>query len=131
MKNRPLLNSQISRLISEMGHTQLLCVGDAGLPVPSGPERIDMALTHGIPAFMDTLDVILTEFEVESIILAEEIREHNPAVLQGIIQRFPGIPVTYIAHEDFKKKTALCRAVIRTGEVTPYANIILQSGVVF
>jgi D-ribose pyranase len=36
-----------------------------------------------------------------------------------------------VSHEEFKRLTNNVKAVIRTGEVTPYANCILQAGVIF
>jgi D-ribose pyranase len=39
--------------------------------------------------------------------------------------------VTAIPHEEFKARTAAARAVVRTGEFTPYANVILIAGVTF
>lgn len=34
-------------------------------------------------------------------------------------------------HEAFKAAAKTAKAVIRTGEITPYANIILHAGVIF
>jgi D-ribose pyranase len=39
--------------------------------------------------------------------------------------------IQFVFHSDLKKMTKTCKAVIRTGETTPYANIILQSGCIF
>ncbi len=131
MKKTPLLNSEISRVISRMGHTQTLTIGDAGLPVPRGTERIDLAVVKGIPSFLDVLDAVLTEQHVERIILAEEIRTVNPEMEKAILERFPGVTTDYVPHEEFKKLTAQSEAIIRTGETRAYSNIILQSGVTF
>ncbi|MBQ6594867.1 MAG: D-ribose pyranase [Clostridia bacterium] len=131
MKKTPLLNSDISRIVSDMGHTDMLTVGDCGLPVKDFVEKIDLSVRRGLPAFLDVLDTVLTELCVERIILAEEIRTASPEMEKQILSRFPGLPVDYIPHEDFKKKTEESRAVIRTGECTPYTNVILVSGVSF
>lgn len=131
MKKSKLLNSQISAVVSKMGHKQMLTIGDAGLPIPRETERIDLAVTVGLPGFLEVLDAVLSELCVEKIILAEEIKEKNPAMEQQILERFPGIEVEYILHEDFKEKTKSSEAIIRTGEDTPYSNVIMVSGVVF
>ena len=41
-----------------------------------------------------------------------------------------GSPQT-VSHEEFKRRSATARAVVRTGECTPYANIMLIAGVAF
>ena len=41
------------------------------------------------------------------------------------------IEIEFVSHTELKKRTENCKAVIRSGETTPYANIILQSGCIF
>ena len=133
MKKQGILNSDISRVLSYMGHTDCIAVGDCGLPIPDEVERIDLALEFGVPSFMDVLRVITKDMKVEKIVLAEEIREQNPKVLGEIKELFAGqeIETVFVSHTELKKQTRECKAVIRTGETTPYANIILQSGCIF
>ena len=133
MKKQGVLNSDISRVLSYMGHTDRIAIGDCGLPIPDEVERIDLALKFGVPAFMDVLRVVTEDMKVEKIVLAEEIKEQNEAVLQAIKELFEGqeIEVEYVSHAELKQQTKECKAVIRTGEMTPYANIILQSGCIF
>ncbi|APG20637.1 D-ribose pyranase [Kosakonia radicincitans DSM 16656] len=139
MKKGRVLNTDISSVISRLGHTDTLVVCDAGLPVPRNTQRIDMALTQGVPSFMQVLDVVTTEMQVESAILALEIKEHNPQLHETLLksleqlQQHQGntIEVRYVTHEQFKKHTADSHAVIRSGECSPFANIILCAGVTF
>ncbi len=133
MKQNGILNSEISRVLSYMGHTDCIAIGDCGLPIPQEVERIDLALTFGEPRFLRVLELVLADMKVEKIVLAEEIREQNPQVLQGVKALLDGqnVEVEFVPHTQFKARTRDCRAVIRTGETTPYANIILQSGCIF
>lgn len=132
MRKTILLNSNISSVVSRMGHTDMLTIGDCGLPIPCGPERIDLALKLGVPAFLETLDTVLEEFCVERIILAEEIKTASPAMHSEILKRFSDkVQVDYVPHTRFKAETAKGKAIVRTGECTPYANVILVSGVTF
>ena len=133
MKKAGILNSDISRVLTYMGHTDTICIGDCGLPVPDGVERIDLALCFGEPTFLRTLQIVLEDMKVEKIVLAEEIREQNPTVLAEIKKLFEGqaVEVEFVPHVQFKAQSRDCKAVIRTGETTPYANIILQSGCIF
>ena len=128
MKKAGILNSDISRVLSYMGHTDTLCIGDCGLPIPDEVERIDLALCFGEPTFMRTLEIVAADMKVEKIVLAEEIKEKNPEVLGEIQKYFAGqdVEVEFVSHTELKARTNDCKAVIRTGEITPYANIILN-----
>lgn len=135
MKKNGILNSDISRVLSYMGHTDQIAVGDCGLPIPEETERIDLALKFGVPGFMEVLCEVKKEMKIEKIILAEEIKIKNPEILEQILQLFDrteeDCEIEYVSHEELKEKTHTCKAVIRTGETTPYANIILQSACLF
>lgn len=139
MKKGVLLNSDISFLIARMGHTDRLTIGDAGLPTPESTARIDMALTHNVPTFMQVLEAVTQEMQVEQAILAQEIVENNPALYDAVrnhlrqLERRQGntIAVHYVSHEDFKTQSGRSRAIIRSGECSSYANIILCAGVTF
>lgn len=131
MKKTTLLNSNVSSVIARMGHKDTLTIGDCGLPIPQGTERIDLALKKGIPSFLDTLDTVLTELCVERAILAEEIKTASPQMHADIVSRLENIPIEYVSHEELKHQMQDARAVIRTGECTSFANIILVSGVTF
>ena len=131
MKKSGVINFQIASVISDMGHTDWLAIGDAGMPVPKGTPKIDLAVENGVPSFITTLKNVLTEMEVQRIYLAEEIQEQNPDQLAAIKEIFPNMPVTFVEHSQLKQDLARTHAFIRTGEMTPYSNIILESGVTF
>ena len=131
MRKTKLINSEISYTISKMGHTDSLTIGDCGLPIPENVSRIDLALKYGVPTFLETLDTILEELCVEEIIIASEIKEKNEIIYKEILKRFENIKINEVSHEEFKNLTKESKAVVRSGECSPYANIILKSGVVF
>lgn len=131
MKKSVLINSEISSVIAKMGHTDMLTICDSGLPIPKNVERIDLALKHGIPTFLETLDTVLEELQVEEIVIATEIESVSNEMYKEIEKRFKNAKITKVAHENFKVMTKESMAIVRTGEFTPYANIILKSGVVF
>ena len=131
MKKSGLLNADLLRVIASMGHTDRLVIADSGLPIPPDVPRIDLALAAGIPSFLDTLRAVLGELQVEAAVVAEEIRQRNPEIYQATRQMLGGSRVEHVPHEAFKVLLPGVRAVVRTGEQTPYANVILQSGVTF
>jgi len=131
MKKSGVLNSDISRVLSYMRHTDTICISDCGLPCPDETELIDISLEKGVPDFVRVLKAVVNDMSVEKIFLAEEIRVKNPAVLKEIQTLLPGVKTDFMPHEEFKKKLLSCKAVVRSGEASPYANIILQSACIF
>lgn len=133
MKKSGILNSDISRVLSYMGHTDQITICDCGLPTYEDVERIDLALEFGQPAFINVLKLILNDMQVEKIILAQEIKEQNPKMLEKIKDIFSNknVEIEFVSHSQFKNLTKNTKAIIRTGETTPYSNIILQSGCIF
>ncbi|MFV0556857.1 MAG: D-ribose pyranase [Lactovum sp.] len=131
MKKTGILNSYLAKIADDLGHTDLVCIGDLGLPIPSKTKKIDLAVKIGSPSFQEVLDVYLENILVEKIYLAEEIKTENPEQLKLIQEKLSeGVEILFISHEELKKKNEGVKAVIRTGENTAYSNIILQSGVI-
>jgi len=131
MKKTTLLQSDLSYIIATLGHLDTLVIADAGLPIPAETVRIDLALTQGVPGAAQTLKVVLDEMKVEKVILAEEVKDRNPRFLSDVQHLVPGVAIEFVSHAEFKTQTASARAIVRTGEFAPYANVILVSGVVF
>lgn len=132
-RNGGTLNGQLARVISETGHTDRLVVTDAGLPIPAGVERVDLAVQKNLPRFLDLLDVVLAEVAVEGVLLSEEIKQASPEMLAAIEERFTrlGVALEFAPHTEFKRQTAGARAAVRSGEFTSYANVLLTAGVVY
>jgi len=130
-KTSTTINPSLSRVISETGHTDLIVVTDAGLPIPPGSERIDLAYRPGAPAFFDVLDTVLAEMVVEGATVSAEVAEASPHVLDALRERLPGIEIELVPHVEFKQRTQTARAFVRSGEFTPYANVILHAGVAY
>lgn len=133
MKKTGLLHPELSFLIASLGHGDMLVIADAGLPIPENVNRIDLAFAQGKPAFMDVLDAVLSEFQVESAVIASELTQTNSAYHDTLVAALPinTTDVSHVPHEDFKNLTYDAKVIVRTGEFTPYANVILKSGVTF
>ena len=139
MKKTILLNAPISSAVARLGHGDSLCIGDAGLPVPSAVEKIDLAVTASVPGVLDVLKAVTAEMYVERAVIAFELDEAQPgfraelATALTAINKSQGqeIQLDFVPHEEFKREIAQCQTVIRTGECIPFANIILYSGVIF
>lgn len=107
----------------------LLVIGDAGLPIPNGVERIDLGWKKNNPRFKEVLEEILKVLVIEKAIFASEALEKIPEFHKETLNLLPaGLPVEYVKHVEFKDITKGAKAIILTGEFTGYTNIILQSG---
>ncbi|HAR6450916.1 TPA: D-ribose pyranase [Staphylococcus pseudintermedius] len=135
MKKAALLNSHVSQVIATMGHFDLLTtVNDAGMPIPNDDRRIDLAVTKALPLFIDVLATVLEELKIQKIYIAEEIKTHNPTQLKQIKALIDqDVEIAFIPHSEMKSYLShpLNKGNIRTGEITPFSNIILESDVTF
>jgi D-ribose pyranase len=128
MKKTGIINGPISAVIAHLEHTDTLTVADAGLPTPDTTRRIDLALKPGTPGFLETLDVVLQEMFVEKAYVSENIKTVSPHIYKGIQERLGDVPVEALPHAEFKQLSGHSKAIIRTGEYTPYALVILVAG---
>lgn len=124
-----ILNSEISKLLSDLGHTDQIIIADCGLPVPEGVKKIDLALEFGKPSFIEVFNLIKTHMEIEQMTLAEEMIKQNTALYQTLSAE--NIEIQTTSHEQFKVQSKTVKAIIRTGEAKPFANVVLTSGVLF
>jgi D-ribose pyranase len=132
VKKHGHLNRDIARVLAGMGHTDSLVIADCGLPIPEGVECIDLSMSLGVPGFFDVLDSVLADFKAERAVFASEAQTHNAAVVARERELAGSqVAIEEVPHEEFKRRCREAKAVIRTGECSPYANVILHSGVIF
>lgn len=131
MKKDRVINPNLSAAIARLGHTEYLVICDAGLPIPAGVEVIDLSLTRGIPTFIDVLKAVSEELVIESYIYASELPKMNEEVFDKLNTSLTGLDSKSVGHEEFKQLVGKSRVVVRTGECSPYANVILVGGVNF
>ncbi|EPJ52209.1 MAG: ribose ABC superfamily ATP binding cassette transporter, membrane protein [Osedax symbiont Rs2] len=135
MKKSRLINSEITAVIARMGHLDELTICDAGLPIPKSTPRIDLAISQNLPPLLSVLEAVFSELQVESVIIARECQTQSPNFYQRLMavidQQNPPVAVALLSHSELKAQTSNSQAIVRTGEYTPFANIILKSGVVF
>lgn len=124
MRKSGLLNPALTNAVARLGHTDTFVIADCGLPIPHDVPVIDLTLTFGIPTFADTLAALLEEVVVE----AGTIADTTPPKVRSLL---PAVPLTEVSHDDLKREVARASFVVRTGSTTPFANVILRSGVPF
>ncbi|MDO4922040.1 MAG: D-ribose pyranase [Phascolarctobacterium sp.] len=132
MQKGGMLNSAIAKVLADLGHTDTIVIGDCGLPVPAGVQKIDLALKLGTPSFMEVVTEVAKNMVIEKVEIAGEMEGRNPQVFAAMKALFPTEQwLVDVDHEAFKEATKKAKCVIRTGEITPYANVILHSNVFF
>lgn len=124
-----MINSHITKILTDLGHTDTIVIADAGLPVPGDVPKIDLSLKLGVPSFEDVVVAVLEDMATEKIVIASEMKERNQKAYE--LMEKQNILVEEVSHEQLKMLTSKAKVVIRTGEATPYANCILQAGVIF
>jgi D-ribose pyranase len=131
MKKRGILHAALAEVIAGMGHGDLLVIGDAGLPVPPGVPIIDLAVRCGLPPMLEVTRAIAEELQVEALTVADELLDRDNALPAALRELFPGARFSLVSHDELKRMSARAKAVVRTGECTPYHNVVLTAGVVF
>ncbi|MDW5471652.1 D-ribose pyranase [Staphylococcus equorum] len=124
-----ILNSEVSKLLSDLGHTDQIIIADCGLPVPEGVKKIDLALEFEKPSFIEVFNLIKKHMEIEQMTLAEEMITQNTTLYQTLSAE--NIEIQTTSHEQFKVQSKTVKAIIRTCEAKPFANVVLTSGVLF
>lgn len=124
-----IFHPQLCRVLAELRHMDTLVIGDAGLPIPKGVERIDLGWRPGDPAYLDVLEEIMKVLVVEKATFATEALEVTPDFHNKALALLPkDIPIDYIPHVELKKRSENAKAIILTGEFTGYTNVILTCG---
>ncbi|MFU0789168.1 D-ribose pyranase [Virgibacillus proomii] len=131
MKKTGILNRYISIVLSKLGHTDTIIIADCGLPIPDDTICIDVSLHLGEPPLWKVLEELMEHIVVEKITMATEMKTNNLNLHDEIITTYSDIEMDYMSHDELKACIKNTKAVIRTGEATPYANVILQAGVIF
>lgn len=131
MKRRGILNVQLASTLASLGHRDELAIVDCGMPIPDGTPIIDLALVQGVPRFNDVLAAIADELVVEGYVHAAESERYNPDLLMRLSDYFVDAEPEVLSHDDLKERLLDVRAVVRTGEATPYTNVVLVCGVAF
>jgi D-ribose pyranase len=128
MKRSGIINAPLAGRLARLGHTDLVVVADAGLPVPAHVPVVDLAIIFGLPRFTDVLDALLADIVVEHAWVSGPA-DQTPA--GGWVDARLDAPAERIPHAELKAMVSGAQLVVRTGEDTAYANVILRCGVPF
>jgi D-ribose pyranase len=131
MLRHGIIHADLSAHLARLRHTDRFCIADSGLPIPRSVPCIDLALTYGVPRFVDVTKVVIAAVVWQRVFVATQLPVVNRTISDELFELLsPGVPDT-VDHEAFKLLVADVSFVVRTGEATPYANAIFEAGVPF
>jgi D-ribose pyranase len=128
VKKGGILHPEICKLLAASGHTDYITICDRGFPVPEGPSRIDLALVDGIPTVLDVLRAVAAEWTLDRVIITQEMTEISPQHVAAIRAIVGDVPLDVRSHLELKHLSRTARGTIRTGDTTPWGNIVIVSG---
>ena len=128
MKKGGILHKQLNEVIASLGHMDTIIICDAGLPIPDEKQRVELAFKEGIPGQIEVIEELLKEIVIEKAFMANESKTVSPKMHSDILQLLGSTPVEYVPHAEFKEKSKSCKAILRTGEFTPYSNVLVVCG---
>lgn len=132
MKKIGVLHNELSQVLAQAGHEDLIVIGDAGLPIPPGVRCVDLALVKNLPGFIDTVKAVLTELHVQEAIIDEEMSVVSPHIKEQLTEVIHNeFPIKAIPHQELQEIAKRAKVIVRTGEFTPYSNIVFVAGVLF
>jgi D-ribose pyranase len=123
-----ILNPYLASLLARVRHTNTLVIADRGFPFWPDLETVDISLVDDVPTVRQVIDAIRPNFVIGRAFMAEEFRRANTdAVQSAFAAALAGVEINYEPHVEFKRRVPAAVGLIRTGDTTQYANIILES----
>ncbi|MDP2792292.1 MAG: D-ribose pyranase [Rectinemataceae bacterium] len=127
MKKHGILNAALMLELTCLGHFDSFVICDIGFPIPKNARKIDLALTRGVPGFMQTLKAICGEVIVQSVTLMDTAPKSNPRLDTAVKAVFRRQDLVYASFGNFRDLAADAKFFIRTGEDSPCSNMLLVS----
>jgi len=123
------LNPHLLALLARVRHTNALVIADRGFPSWPGVETVDISLVDGVPTVLQVLAAVRQNHLITSAFMAREFSRENGAAAQAALRSaLAGVALTREPHLALKRRVPQAIGIIRTGDTTPYANLVLFSG---
>lgn len=135
----PLLHADLLHALAAMGHGDEMAIVDANFPAASLARRLIHASGASAP---EALDAILTLFPLDTFLRPAALTMQvvgNADSMSEPVQDFAtvfarhgrgAIDVGSLEREAFYARARGAYAIVRTGDMRPYGNILLVKGVV-
>lgn len=122
-----ILNPRILELVARIRHTNTLVIADRGFPYWPQIETVDISLIDDVPTVMQVFDALQENFVLGSVWVAEEFKAHNSAEKLAALQSSTGDKLHFESHLQLKERVPHAIGLIRTGDTTQYANLVIES----
>jgi D-ribose pyranase len=123
-----ILNPALNSLLSRVRHTNTLVIADRGFPFWPMIETVDLSLVDNVPTVLQVLAALRPNFNIGKAWMAAEFQRENPVKTRAAFARaLTGIELKHEPHIEFKQRIPRAIGLIRTGDTTQYANLILES----
>lgn len=124
-----ILNPAVLELLARFRHTNTIVIADRGFPSWPTVPTIDLSLCDDIPTVRQVLGLVVAQSVIGHAWMATEAKKHNAAsVLADYRRLLGGATLRFEPHyTKFKPRVPAAIGLIRTGDTTPFGNIILES----
>ncbi len=123
-----ILNPHVLNLLARVRHTNTLVIADRGFPFWPQIETVDISLVDDVPTVLQVLQAVRAHCVIGKAWMAKEFLKTNDVRTQAsFATALKGVEFTREAHVEFKKRVPNAIGLIRTGDTTQYANVILES----
>lgn len=130
MKAKGILNKDLMTAIADMGHEQLIVIGDVGVPITDPAKRVDLAIAEELPTLKQVLELIMDEMIYERVIVAEEQKLYNPNHFAEVNELSKRCEVETISHRKLMEEyLPKAKYIVRTGGFEPWGNVVLAAGI--
>lgn len=130
MKKSGILNKALMNAIMDMGHTEIIVIGDAGVPIARPEQRVDLAITEDLPSIAQVLELIMGEMIYEKVVVAQEQKDYNPMHFANVTRLSTRCPVETMPHAQFfAEYLPKAKYIVRTGGFEPWGNVVLAAGI--
>jgi D-ribose pyranase len=128
MLKNGILNPHLLSLLARVRHTNTLVIADRGFPFWPQLETVDLSVVDDLPTVLQVLTAIRSNFVIGKAWMAREFLKVNPKKAQiKFAFALKDVATRFEPHVEFKKRVPHAIGLIRTGDTTQYANLILES----
>lgn len=124
-----ILNPALLELLGRFRHTNLIVIADRGFPSWPALPTVDISLVDDVPTVRQVVRAVVQHCTIGAAWMAEELKRNNP---EGVVREYAHLVAPIEIHFEphataFKPRVPSAIGLIRTGDTTPFGNIILES----
>lgn len=127
MKKTGIVNRELMSALTGLAHHDLFAIIDVGMPVPKAAKVIDLSIVPGMPDFMAVFKAILAEFAFERYVIIDAMKTRNREIYDHVTRVLNRQERIECSMEAWMEKSKQASFFVRTGEIRPCSNILLES----